>query len=163
MRKKLAILLVLVMAFSLLAGCGGGKTVSTDDGKVTYEEGKATFEDKDGSKAEVNVADEEGEGVALPEGYPEDLLPIVEDSKIQMGNKMEENGKVSYMISYTCSKSAKDVWEFYKDAMKDATDLSTTQVNNIYTANGNKGDQQLTVWISQEEKETSVSLGINPK
>lgn len=162
MRKKLAILVVLVMAFSLMAGCGSGKTVTTDDGKVSYQEGKATFEGKDGSKTEVNVA-EEGQEVALPDGYPKDLLPIVDNAKIVMANKNEADGKVNYMISYTCSKSAKDVWEFYKDALKDATDLSTSQVNNVYTAGGTKGEQQLTVWISQEDKETSVNLGITPK
>lgn len=163
MKKKITVFLVLVMALMLLAGCGSEKTIKTDEGKVSIGEDKLTFEGKDGSKTEMNVADGKGEKVALPDGYPKDLLPIVDDSKIIMANKNEADGKATYLISFTCSKKAKDVNEYYKGVLKDTTDLNTSQINEVYTLTGYKGDQQLTVWITQEEKDTSVNLGISPK
>lgn len=165
MKKKVAIFLVLVMALTLVAGCGSEKTVSTKDGSVTYDAGKgtATFEGKDGSKSQVDVADENGKGVALPDGYPEDLVPIVDDSKIQLANKNDEKGKTTYLISLSSSKSGKDVYNFYKDVLKDAQDLSSSEMSGIFAVSGVKNNQEISVMITPDEKETIVQIGIVPK
>ena len=164
MKKKFIIFLVLVMALTLIAGCGSEKTVSTKDGSVTFDEGKnkATFEGKDGSKTVVDVADENGKGVALPDGYPEDLVPIVDDSKIQLANKNDENGKTTYLISLSSSKSGKDVYKFYQDVLKDAQDLTSSDMSGIFAVSGVKDNQEISVMITPDEKETMVQIGIVP-
>ncbi len=165
MKKKFIIFLVLVMALTLIAGCGSEKTVSTKDGSVTFDEGKntATFEGKDGSKSEINVADENGKGVSLPDGYPEDLVPIVDGSKIQLANKNEQDGKTTYLISLSSTKSAKDVYKFYQDVLKDAEDYSSSQMNDVFSVTGVKDNQQITFMIVPEDKSTSVQISIAPK
>ncbi|MEN6324731.1 MAG: hypothetical protein ABFD18_00770 [Syntrophomonas sp.] len=164
MKKKIFLPLVLLLVLSLVTGCGGGTTVNTKDGSVTYEKDKATFEAKDGSKAEVNVADGEGEEASLPDDYPEDLLPIIGGAKIVLANKNEINQQSSYLISLSSSKSPQDVYDFYKDKLKDLEDLSTSQTNDLFTVNGFKGDQHLSVIITPEEdKNSSIQLGIGPK
>lgn len=162
MKKKIVLFLVLAMILTLAAGCGSQKTIKTEDGKVSYGDGKATYEGKDGTKTEVNVAEDDKE-VALPDGYPEDLVPVMAGSKVQVANKNEENGKISYVIMLNTSKSADEVNNYYKNVLKDAEDLSSTQINDIYSVIGVKNNQEISVSIMPDNGKTTVQIGIVPK
>ncbi|MGE5422331.1 MAG: hypothetical protein ACM3QW_03635 [Ignavibacteriales bacterium] len=167
MKKKVALILAAVMLLVLTAGCGGaGKTVTTKDGSVTFnKEGTVTFEGKDGSKSEVEVAKEEGGEVALPEGYPTDLVPIMSGAKIVLANRNQESGKTTYWVTASTTESAQDTYKYYQEALKDLQDPSNMQMNNIYSLGGVKDGQQINLIITPEDdnKSTNLQITIAPK
>ncbi|HWP96660.1 MAG TPA: hypothetical protein VN426_07395 [Syntrophomonadaceae bacterium] len=150
MKKKIAIFLILVMALTLIAGCGSEKTVVTRQGN-------------DGSKSEVNVPDKKGGDVSLPEGYPKELVPIFAGSQIELADKNEENGKTTYLISLSSSKSVEDVFNYYKDVLKDAQNFNSSKTEDISSVAGVKNNLQISVMISPDDKKTSFQIAIAPK
>ncbi len=165
MKKKVAFILALVMVFALIAGCGPDKTITTKDGSVNLDNGKVTFQGKDGSKSEVDVADEKGGEVSLPEGYPEDLVPIMSGAKIVLANRNQQNGTTSYWVTLSTTKSAADTYKYYKNELKDLQEPNDMQMNNIYSLSGVKNNQQIGVIITpeDEQKVTNIQITIAPK
>lgn len=165
MKKKVALILALVMVFALIAGCGPDKTITTKDGSVNLDKGKVTFQGKDGTKSEVNVADENGGNVSLPDGYPKDLVPIIGGAKIILANKNQQNGTISYWVTLSTTKSAADTYKYYKDELKDLQEPNDMQMNNIYSLGGVKNNQQIAVIITPEDdqKVTNIQITIAPK
>lgn len=97
---------------------------------------------------------DEGKGVSLPEGYPKDILPIIDGGKIVLANKNEDaDKKVSFWVTVSSDKPAQEVYKFYEEAVKDASETQKAQSNDGYYLAGVKGDKRFTISIDPEEKD----------
>ncbi|MCL5057252.1 MAG: hypothetical protein M1130_04495 [Actinobacteria bacterium] len=164
--KKLILAVVLSTVLALAAGCGGAKTVKTDEGTVKVKDNKVEVTTNDGNKSQITVND--AGGVSLPEGYPKEIVPIIDDGKIALATKNEDaNKKLSFWVTVTSKKDPKEVYKFYQEALKDATETQKTEVNNDYFISGIKGDRNFTVSVSSEEKDggknTVVQIVVLPR
>lgn len=86
-----------------------GVDIDTDKGKVTIE-----GEDGDGS---VSF----GEGAELPDGFPEDDVPLPEGGEIVAAFSSEDGGRETYSVTYQIDASdAKSAMNDYRSALEDA-------------------------------------------
>ena len=161
MKKAISLLILLVFA-AALTGCGFfSKTIKTDPGSVS-------FKGNDGSTSQISVSGKEGESVALPDAYPKDLFPIIDGATILMANRNEDaNKKVTYWVTYTSDKAAKEIYDFYLGAYKDATESQKMELSGTYSVSGIKSGQQFSTTISSEDKDgkkvSTVMITIAPK
>ncbi len=168
MKKLLIILIVTIMIFSITA-CGptikigdgevslkdGKVEVKTEEGTASVKDGEMTYEDKDGNA--VFAVNEEG--VNLPDGYPENLVPIIDDSMIIMASNQDQE----YWLTAITKKDLKDTAEFYKDVMSDAEDLSTVTAEGMNMITGYKDNFYITISLTpsdENENETAVNIWI---
>lgn len=150
--KKLLLVIALCGLIALSAGCGGEKTIKTDEGTLKVNENKMEVTSNDGSKSQVAVNEEKG--VSLPEGYPSQVVPIVDGGKVVLANKNEDaDKKVSFWVTVSSEKPTQEVYKFYEEALKDASDTQKAQSNDGYYLAGVKGDKRFTVSIDPEEKD----------
>ncbi len=168
MKKLLVILFVAIMMVSITA-CGptikigdsevslkdGEVEIKTEEGTASVKEGELSFEDKDGN--EVFEANEKG--VGLPDGYPENMVPIIDDSMIIMASNQDQE----YWLTAITKKDLKDTAEFYKDVMSDAEDLSTVTAEGMNMITGYKDNFYITISLTpsdENENETAVNIWI---
>ena len=168
--KKAVSILILLLIVALFAGCGGSdtKTINTDKGSVSVneKENKVEVKTDDGNKSQISVG-QNGEGVELPSDYPKDLVPIVDGAKINMANRNENAGKITYWVAYFTDKTPKEVNSFYQDALKALTEPQKAEMNGSYNISGTKDGKIIGVIITTEEndgkKQTLVNITITPK
>ncbi|HBV97113.1 MAG: hypothetical protein JL50_21405 [Peptococcaceae bacterium BICA1-7] len=150
--KKFILAVALSVVLALGAGCGGTKTIKTDEGTVKVDNNKVEVTTNDGGKSQISV--NEPGGISLPEDYPKEIVPIIADGKIVLASKNEDPDKrISYWVTVNSPKDPKEVYGFYQEALKDATETQKTEVNNDYFISGIKGDRSFTVSVSSEENE----------
>lgn len=150
--KRLFLTVALCGILVLSAGCGGDKTIKTDEGTLKVNDNKVEVTTNDGGKSQVSVDEEKG--VSLPEGYPGEVVPVIDGGKIVLANKNEDaDKKVSFWVSVTSDKPTQEVYKFYEEALKDATQAQKTQSNDSYYLAGLKGGMSYTISIDSEEKD----------
>lgn len=162
--KKFVYLLMIFVVF-LSAGCGSEKTIKTDEGSVTVEDNKIEANSEDG-KSKTSVA-MEGE-VSLPEGYPEDIAPIIEGGKVSVSTKNEGDGKLaSYSVMIFTDKDLKEATTFYKDALKDSKSFQIMESPEANTLAGEKNGYNIAVFVaidnSLDEPRTGVNISLTPQ
>ena len=166
MKIRIFLLMVALCVITVLsAGCGGEKTYKTGEGTVKVQENKVEVTTNDGSKSQV-TASETG-GVALPEAYPRDVVPIIDGGKVVLANKNEDaDKKVSFWVVVESSKATADVYKFYQEVLKDASETQNSQTNNEYYITGTKGDNNFTVGIipgADDNRKSTVQIFVGPK
>lgn len=104
---------------------------------------------------QTDISIKEERAVFLPDGYPTDLVPIMEDAI--SGSGMETAG--NFNISYSTPSSAEEVMSFYtnhfskyKDAMKLA--------NNRLELNLEVDSQKINIQLDESGEKTSVRISI---
>ena len=139
MKKLLSFLIVLMMIISLVA-CSGN-----DSKKEIINESNQTEEDTNEDNESSTDVDTDAidtdeisnsdtvKVVPLPENYPEDLLPIMEGSKVDFGGQSESNGKEEIFVRLLSSKDTNEIFEFYKDVLSEKTDIDESQFAGILT------------------------------
>jgi hypothetical protein len=158
MRRLLCLLLILIVAFSVV-GCGTERTVKTEEGTAKIQDDTIEVTSEDG-KSQV-VVGEVGE-VALPDGYPEDLVPIIADGKVAASTKNEdENNKFSYSVMLFSDKEMKDATSFYKNALKDLEELQVMESPELVTFGGQKNGYNIFVLLGVDNSEDKPRIGIN--
>ncbi len=115
MKKVVSIILITLLITSFVTGCGNDEK-EEENGKVDIEASSDEITMKDGDNESV-VATNLNKSVDLPEGYPEDIVPIYEDSFILAASK---NSDESYMVVGLTNDGSDKVAEFYDDILKDA-------------------------------------------
>jgi hypothetical protein len=162
--KKYLLTIFLCGIIILSAGCGSEKTYKTNQGTVKVNDNKVEVTTNDGTKSQVTTS-ENGQ-VSLPAGYPEDIVPIIDGGKIVLANKNEDaDKKVSFWITVESDKEAGEVLKFYQEALKDASQIQNTQVNNDYFVSGVKGSNNFTVTVAanaEDNKKCNVQIFIGP-
>lgn len=121
MRRFIAIGLVGLAGVSI-AACGDSaedkaKDILKDQGvNVDEDNGKVTIEGKDG-KGSVSI----GEGADLPDGFPEDDVPLPEGGKIITAFSSEDGDVQSFNVSYQIDADDVDsAMDDYESTLEDA-------------------------------------------
>ncbi|MHB9145817.1 MAG: hypothetical protein ACYC5Y_10845 [Symbiobacteriia bacterium] len=143
MKRALALLALLAMA-TVFIGCG---TVKTDAGRVSTKNGKVEFKGNDGSnvvvndKGEVQMKSADGTAVAslgtgkLPDGYPSNLLPVMEGGTIVSAWKSADQGLTNYSVMYEITAKPEKLKEYYESLLKDTKDFSSLDATAAGTVN----------------------------
>ncbi len=162
MRKFVMIILV----FSLiLVGCSGGVEPDKEEVEVKVDVKSGGDEIKvESDEVEVTVTTDMNKSVDLPEGYPEDLLPLYDNLFVSAAVKYEDG---SYMVVGMSNDKMEDVVEFYEDVVKDGTVMMRNIVEDNYTNMGEIDGVTYTVMIAPLEDEnleyeTIVNLVVTP-
>lgn len=159
--KKLIAVLIILGIIGILGGCG--PSIDTGNGSMSLDKGKMKFTDKDGNEAEVATGEN---GVSLPEGYPTNLVPVIDDSTIMVANKGDDNGKPTYYLLFNTTESFNDAVKYYQDAMKGATETNTLQMGTMTTLMGVKNGNTISIAVSKDDSDktkTGVMINIAPK
>ncbi|MCF8017928.1 MAG: hypothetical protein K9L62_00885 [Vallitaleaceae bacterium] len=169
MKRFLLLLLVLVV---LLAGCGKmvekladdavGTMLSSEDVKVEVDsssgEGATVITTDEGK---IEVASDENASVAIPKGYPEDILPIYAKDKIVMAADYGEDG---FTIVGQTKDDMATVVKFYEDVLVGAESTLVQNFEGMHMSMGVLEGMNYNVQVSEEESDdyTSFSLILVP-
>jgi hypothetical protein len=174
----------MVIVFSL-AGCGKDTTtITTPEGDV-----KVTTEDKNTNITSVDnkvVVSQDGKNVTyktnegkvegeynmsgntkLPDGYPSNLVPLLDNANIVMAQKVkdEESNKDGYTVTYGINKDKQEVVSKYRDILKGSKDFAELTMAG-HVLNGIKDGFQISVMVSDSmtvgKEKTSVTIGLTP-
>jgi hypothetical protein len=158
MYKKLAVALVTVAAITF--GCGKSETYKVKDGevKVDKKDGQVTFQSK---TKDGNVTVTAGkEGVALPEGFPNDV-PIYKGGVVQVASTQGKNMLVQLIVAAPVA----DAIKFYQDQLKEQgwEINSTVNVGEGSMLAAKKGERECSAVIMKEDKGSRISLTVTQK
>lgn len=179
--RRLACLAVLAVGLLVFAGCGKGVSVDTGDGNANVKDNKVEVKTDDGSlkvesnKIEVKTEDGKSQlsiggegGVSLPDGYPKDIVPIMDGSKITLASRNEDQQKkVSYWLTMSNEKDPEDVYQYYQGALTDLQEINKMESPGYYCITGAKGDSSIMVTVTEESsdkgKQSIIQIVIGPK
>ncbi|MDP4094553.1 MAG: hypothetical protein Q8920_14480 [Bacillota bacterium] len=155
--KKLCLFLIAILTLMLVfTGCGGSNPNQPGNVKVNVgDAGKVSVNNDGKIKMETSLGNSEisvdtGKGVSLPEGYSEKILPVYKDSKIIATNKTKSDGKDIYSISCVSNTDAKQVYEYYKDTLKNMQSAFDSSSEGSYMLSGLIDNNSVMVIISSD-------------
>jgi len=160
-RRPLNTLLAISLMFAG-APCSRSHTVSTADGKVSYQEkgkdaGTVTVTGKDGQTATVNFNQNK-----VPDDYPKDV-PIYSPAKVVMSQSISEKNARTLMLEST--DAADKLVDFYKKGLdgngwKTESTMTTAQLTILTTT---KDRKQVLLQISDNGAKRSVMQVVSDK
>jgi hypothetical protein len=83
--------------------------------------------------------------LSLPDGYPKDVIPLLDDANIVNVNDARDTASKAIGIGYTTKKGLEDAVEFYEDVMKDGTIDMKNKADDNFIILGSKGDYVVTI------------------
>ena len=174
--KKLVSGVLLLVILVTLVGCGGISIPTEDGGNMRISKDGLTVEGADGSKGKITTDDEGGmvfesddgselkfgEDLALPDEYPEDILPLYKKDSILATSSSDG----SYYVMFISKASVKDSTKYYKDFVEDleGKTVTTSDTGTMIIANIN--GRECAIMINEDnedEKKSNISLTIGPK
>lgn len=142
--KRIIITLVIILTISFaLTGCGGKESTKIDDNSpVTGPVTEGTIELEDGKEINFGTG-KSGESMDLPEDFPVDILPLLDDAKINFVNVNDSNKGIG--VTFLTDTSFDEVVIFYKEVMKDGKINMETEEENLYMVAGTKGSYSVII------------------
>jgi hypothetical protein len=139
---------VLLIVALIMSGCGGSGDDADVDVDVNESDDQVTIET---DSSEVTVSTDASKSVAIPDGYPEDAIPIYDDLFLSAASKSDDG---SYVIIGMTNDSIPDIADFYEKifANADVMMLNSSEdqymnmgdLNGItYTISANPGLEEL--------------------
>jgi len=148
----------MVFMLSVLSGCQG--TAQSDGSQVKISKSKVEVQDERG-KSEISIGNE-GE-VALPEGYPADIVPVMEGAKVTTATKGADG---SYSVMLTSEKPVSDIKRYYEGVLSGISDLQKQDMGDIVNMMGSKGEKTIVLNISEDaasgKNQRIISISIIP-
>jgi len=125
---KLLLFLILSVALLLLPACGktadeAAETENAANGTVTGTDTGAEYESENG---DTHFQVDMEKSVDLPEGYPEDLVPVYPNSRVYISEKQGEG----FGVGMKSDDSIDDIYTYYEK------NLQLDQVLNQFNSNG---------------------------
>lgn len=133
--------------------------------KVTEEVTGA--EDVDISEDGVKVETQDGSmalgSSEVPDGWPDDLLPIPDDAGDLVANTISDGGSQSLSVTFTTSGDFDDAVERYTDALEDAgweeiATMSSTDYASLSYSADDSADETATVLVYGEGDGVQITL-----
>lgn len=171
MRRFIAIGLIGFASVGTLAACGDSaedkaKDILKDSGvNVDENNGKVTIEGDDG-KGSVSF----GAGSDLPDGFPEDDVPLPEGGKIISAISSQDGDRETYVVTYQIdSDDADSAMSDYESTLEDAgftiegsTSFGSDQGSfSGFSAESSDWDVVVSTVGSSEENEAVFSIGVS--
>ncbi len=133
--KKLLLLVLFLILVLIASGCSSEKKIEAGDAEITVKADDETVEitsDDESMKAEINLE----EGTELPEGYPEDVVPIYPGSIVVMSQTMNNDDISSYSVSIKQKDEIEKVYAYYKDIIQKGEIAMDLKTQNTYSLAG---------------------------
>lgn len=126
MKKILSLILASVLILAL-AACGAKELASNEaNGGITPAEPKTNQTTGDLQKPNEITPDSK----TLPASYPKETLPLAADAEILDVKENPANNGLE--VSYVSDNDIDTLCDYYEGALKDAKDLSTTEMQDGY-------------------------------
>lgn len=153
MKRKSIILMVLLIISIAITGCGGNdkNTVKTDGSTAT----------KDTAMQEKESLENGKTGMDLPEDFPKDIIPVLDDARIDHIIRNDVNKAIN--INYNTDKSKEEAIEFYKEVMKDGKSTQEMDSDDSYIIFGIKGNYTVSITILAPQGDTIVNIDTRPE
>ncbi|MGI6728192.1 MAG: hypothetical protein ACOX4P_06565 [Anaerovoracaceae bacterium] len=153
MKRKSIILMVLLIISIAITGCGGNdkNTVKTDGSTAT----------KDTAMQEKESLENGKTGMDLPEDFPKDIIPVLDDARIDHIIRNDVNKAIN--INYNTDKSKEEAIEFYKEVMKDGKSTQEMDSDDSYIIFGVKGNYAVSITILAPQGDTIVNIDTRPE
>lgn len=118
------------------------------------------FQENSSQSSNVN----NGEGLPLPEGYPQDVVPISSSAFVAVSETIpNENNKNGFNITLKVNQTKEEALLQYKNLLKNS---STFETNGITTIMGDKSGYEYSVMIMDNtlggSERTMIQIIINP-
>ncbi|MDM8533515.1 hypothetical protein QUF55_02320 [Clostridiaceae bacterium HSG29] len=162
MKKIISIMLMILLIASFVTGCGNDKK-EEESGKVDIETSgnEMTIKDEDN---EMVVSTNLKKSVDLPEGYPDDIVPIYNDLFLMAASK---NSDESYMVVGLTNDDYSKVAKFYDNALEDAEVIMNFSDENGYNNMGEYKGYTYTILANDEQSDdldykTTVNIILVP-
>lgn len=178
MKRILIIVVIILASFFVLSGCAN-KDIQGNEGNnlpksdTNNENNKEDTSDEDSetsigelsekSGMEVNVSlGKTGTSMSLPDSFPEDVFPLLDDANIVNVNENKDNKAIG--IIFETDKSYEDTVDFYKEVVEEAKKDFEDENDTGYAAWGSKGDYSFTISINKPtHSKVGVLIDVRPK
>lgn len=174
MKKIIILAIVCIIVFSFI-GCNKKAKIETEDGTVEIDKNNVKVKTKDGEANlevddnSVNIKSEDGdanlsiseEGVDLPEGYPKDVIPIIDGAKVISAMDTSNDNKKMYIIAMGSNKEKKEVYDYYLNIIKDAENLTKIDAGGGYMRTGKLGNYAVTIGINESDDDYKSTVSIS--
>lgn len=176
MKKILEPIAVILLVIIVLSSCGGKETLEKDNNNYLNQDSNINTNSEDSddedqgvsienleekSGTEVNVSlGKSGNNMSLPDEFPKDVLPLIDDANIINVN----NTATNIGIIYETNKDYSDAVDFYKEAIKEMDVDFEGKSEDSYVAWGSIDDYSFTLSISiQNATKTIIMLDVNKR
>ena len=157
--KRLVWMGVMVVVLAVLAGCQSKSETGSSNVKISGT--KVEVQNEQG-KSEISVGNE-GE-VSLPEGYPSDIVPVMEGAKLTTATKSDDG---SYNLLLASGKSVADIKAYYERVLSGVRDLQKQDAGGVINMMGSKGGKTFILNIAEDMasgiNQRIISISIIPK
>ena len=172
MKKIVSIILIILFTSFMVAGCGPGskaenvsnQNTGTDssDSSTEISSGIKEIEEKSGTEINVSIG-QMGNSMSLPEGYPKDVIPLLDDANIVNVNDAGDTVSKAIGIGYITKKSLEDAIMFYQDVMKDGAIDMENKADDNFMIFGSKDDYVVTIVGALTNDTVTIMLDVAPK
>lgn len=161
MRKRQMVLVLLLLLTCFLIVLGGCGRKNSDD---MLEETVAGLGNEDSEKAIVVKSDDVSHVINadIPSGYPYDLCPIYEPSKVNIAMESEDQDFISYTVNLLTADEIKKVKTFYTALNPQSSNDMGTMAVYIFESENGVDYASVTVMENPDESdddfETSITI-----
>lgn len=122
--RKVSVLLIALLMILPLAACSAEKAESPQDSQQTSSNEDASSEqssNQSNSNNQSGQVESFDEDIPIPKGYPENLVPIMDGSRVfSGGNENQPNGKASVWVKILSPEEPEEVAAFYRNVLSGA-------------------------------------------
>ena len=129
---------------TIIATVGDDASASGDTGgDATASSGSSSSDStssSDSSSSSSNSSSAAAElppAVALPDGYPSDLVPIPDGARVGNAQSLSANGATTYIVDFHTKDTAKEIGDYYKQQLEGkgfTQSIQTSDANGVYAA-----------------------------
>ena len=163
MKKKMYLLMGIAFLTMTLFGCKKAEETVEDqiankvvesitDVEVSTKGDVTTIETEQGT---VDIATDSSESVEIPDGYPQDILPVYDDDHVVVAM---DNGEAGYSISAYTKDDFEQVVSFYEDVLEEASVLMQQKDVDFYTSMGELEGYTYTIMIESSDEDDYAYL-----
>ncbi len=167
--KRIILLSILIFMTVFFISCSNSTTQNNNENetlqtKTAKVDGDKSAQDvidevKQNSGMGINVSlGETGENLSLPESFPNDVFPLLDDASIVNVNDNKEAKAIG--IVFETDKSYEEAVAFYQDIMKSGTITVEDKKDDTYILMGTKDKYGIMITISKYNGD-DISVLIN--
>ncbi len=160
-RQMMLLLLLMLTCFSLVLGSCGSKNETE-----MIEDTAGGLDDED-SEMELTVKSDDvsyAYNADIPSGYPYDLCPIYEPSKVNIAMESEDQDFISYTVNLLTVDEVKKVKTFYSNLDPQSSNDMGTMAVYIFESENGVDYASVTVMDNPDdadkEYETSITISV---
>lgn len=156
MKKLMILMLSLVLS---VTACSGGttnteeQTSGNDEVKVNIDKNKDTTVIEAGNDTKIEVSNDMQANVPLPEGYPDEILPIYKGAKVMVAM---ENVDESYSVVILSEDAVEEVKAFYDKVTEEAVIMAKQQDKDSYMVMGDLNGSAITVIVEAADEDQEM-------